>query len=196
MTSSRPCEGENDFPEASEDFWEVLTFFPSVARQARWPRGQSSAITRAHPPVDEVLLLQVLHRGGDLCGHVEQHDGRHLLPVALSEVIQQVPVGHVLCDDVKGRLQSAHAWQCKNTACFITIYPNTPDHAGKNNRHPSKSIWAVIFSLPAITFSKNNTAKLRKWLIRESLLPLGISGNPYALQYFLFGQRKSLEFIP
>lgn len=61
--------------------------------------------------MDEVLLLQVLHGRGDLGGHVEQHHSADLLAVALAEVIQQVPVGHVLCHDVKGGLQGAHTCQ-------------------------------------------------------------------------------------
>lgn len=64
-----------------------------------------------HPPVDEVLLLQVLHGRGDLCGHVEQHDCTDLLAVALAEIIQQVPVGHVLRHNVKRGLQGAHTCQ-------------------------------------------------------------------------------------
>lgn len=64
--------------------------------------------TWLHPPVDEVLLLQVLHGRGDLGGHVEQHDGADLLAVALAQVVQQVPVGHVLGHDVKRGLQGAH----------------------------------------------------------------------------------------
>lgn len=63
-----------------------------------------------HPPVDEVLPLQVLHGGGDLRGHVEQHHGVHLLPVALAQVVQQVAVRHELRDDVEGGLPCAHPW--------------------------------------------------------------------------------------
>ena len=59
-------------------------------------------------PVDEVLLLQVLHGGGDLCGHVEQHYGSHLLTVTLTQVVQEVPMGHVLSHDVEGGLKCAH----------------------------------------------------------------------------------------
>ncbi len=58
-------------------------------------------------PVDEVLLLQILHGGGDLRGHVEQHHGIDLLMITVTQVIQQVSVGHELGDDVKRRFPCA-----------------------------------------------------------------------------------------
>lgn len=36
----------------------------------------------SYPPVNEVLLLQVLHSRGYLSGHIEQHDSAHFFPVA------------------------------------------------------------------------------------------------------------------
>lgn len=59
-------------------------------------------------PVDEVLLLQILHGRGDLSGHVEQHHSIHLFPVTLTQIVQQVPVGHVLSHYVEWRLQCTH----------------------------------------------------------------------------------------
>lgn len=59
-------------------------------------------------PVDEVLLLQILHGGGDLSGHVEQNHSVHLFSVTLTQVVQQVPVGHVLRHYVEWRLQCTH----------------------------------------------------------------------------------------
>lgn len=58
--------------------------------------------------MDEVFFLKVLHGGGDLRGHVEQHHGVDLLSVALPQVVQQVTVGHELCDDVERGLSCAH----------------------------------------------------------------------------------------
>lgn len=60
-------------------------------------------------PVDEVFHLQILHSRGDLCGHVEEHHSVHLLAVTLTQIIQQIPMSHELCDDVKGRFPCAHA---------------------------------------------------------------------------------------
>lgn len=60
-------------------------------------------------PVDEVLLLQVLHGRGDLCGHIEQHHGVDLLTITFTQVIQQVSMSHELCDDIKGRFPCADA---------------------------------------------------------------------------------------
>lgn len=62
----------------------------------------------AYSPVDEVLLLQVLHGRGDLSGHVKQHHCSHLLTAALPEVIEQIPVRHVFSHNVEWRLQGAH----------------------------------------------------------------------------------------
>lgn len=59
--------------------------------------------------MNKILLLQVLHSRGNLSGHVEQHHGVHLLTVTLTQVVQQVTVGHELGDDVEGRLA------CTNT---------------------------------------------------------------------------------
>ena len=58
--------------------------------------------------MDEVLPLQVLHGGGDLRSHIEQHHCIDLLPETVPQVVQQVAVGHELCDDVEGRLACAH----------------------------------------------------------------------------------------
>lgn len=62
-------------------------------------------------PVDEVFLLQVLHGRRDLRGHVQQHHSIHLLPVALSQVVQQVPIGHELRDYIERGLPGADPCQ-------------------------------------------------------------------------------------
>lgn len=56
--------------------------------------------------------LQVAHPGGDLRGHVHEHDGPGdgvARPAA--QVVQQVAARHELRDDVEGRLARAHAQQ-------------------------------------------------------------------------------------
>lgn len=58
--------------------------------------------------MNKVLLFQVLHCGGDLSSHVEQHDSIHLLTVTLAEIVQQVAMRHVLRHNVERRLQCAH----------------------------------------------------------------------------------------
>lgn len=63
--------------------------------------------------MDEVFLLQILHSRGDLCGHIEKHHSVHLLTVTLTQIIQQIPMSHELCDDVKGRFPCTHA--CHDT---------------------------------------------------------------------------------
>lgn len=67
-------------------------------------RGHSEA----HSPMDEVLLLQILHGRGDLSGHVKQHNGSYLLTAALPEIVKQIPIWHVLGHNVKRRLQGTH----------------------------------------------------------------------------------------
>ena len=62
-------------------------------------------------PVDEVFLLQVLHGGRDLSGHVQQHHSIHLLPITVPQVVQQVPIGHELSDYVERGLPGADPCQ-------------------------------------------------------------------------------------
>lgn len=64
-------------------------------------------------PVNKVLLLKVLHGRRDLCGHVQQHHSIDLLPVALPKIVQQVAVGHELCDNVERWLSGADT--CNDT---------------------------------------------------------------------------------
>lgn len=65
-------------------------------------------------PMYEVLLLQVFHSRGDLCGHVEQRHGIHLRLFTISQVIQQVSMWHVLCHNVERRLQCTHTCGSEN----------------------------------------------------------------------------------
>lgn len=88
---------------------------PVVAPRLRWC-GEGSLARLL--PVDEVFLLQVLHGGRDLRGHIQQHHGVHLLPVTVPQVVQQVPIGHELSDYVEWGLPGADPCQRdKASAC-------------------------------------------------------------------------------
>lgn len=99
---------------------------PVVAPRLRWC-GEGSLARLL--PVDEVFLLQVLHGGRDLRGHVQQHHGVHLLPVTVPQVVQQVPIGHELSDYVEWGLPGADPCQRdKASAC----------HSAPNGVHTRK----------------------------------------------------------
>ena len=74
----------------------------------KWTNSWRRKLDYPPLPVYEVLLLQVLHGRGDLCGHVQQHHSIYLLFVTIPQVVQQVAVWHVLCHDVERRLQRAY----------------------------------------------------------------------------------------
>lgn len=59
-------------------------------------------------PVDETATLEVAHATSDLGGHVHKYHSIDLLLVPITQVVQQVPLTHELCDDIKWRLSCAH----------------------------------------------------------------------------------------
>ncbi len=59
--------------------------------------------------MNEVALLEVGHGPPHLNGHLKEDGGREDIPGLGSQVVQEVPVTHELCDDVVGWLLGADA---------------------------------------------------------------------------------------
>lgn len=61
-------------------------------------------------PMDEVVGLQVGHAGGDLHGHVEENRRSEFAGRALAEVIEEISMGHILRDNIVGRLPGTNTY--------------------------------------------------------------------------------------
>lgn len=109
------------------ELWHV-THVDTILRYSERYYDNSRSVGRcsaAFLPVNEVLLLQVLHGRGDLSGHIQQHHGIHLLPVTLTQIIKQIPICHELGDDVEWGLSRTHPYWGKHlkTQSFASRMP-------------------------------------------------------------------------
>ncbi len=64
--------------------------------------------------MDKVVRFQVGHTGGNLNSHVEKDRGSEFTGVALTQVVEEVAMGHVLGDYVVRRFPCTDAYEEKN----------------------------------------------------------------------------------
>ncbi len=60
-------------------------------------------------PMDKVVRFQIGHTGGDLNSHVEEDRGSEFTGIALTQVVEEVAMGHVLGHYVVRRFPCTNA---------------------------------------------------------------------------------------